>query len=324
MRPPHMAWSLGIQRVTMRAWPSSPTPSSRPSAASTAPPTCCLPAPTTSGDLRLGARPHRARGLGPGRARGGDRGARQLHPDRPRRRGIIVVRGRDETIRAFYNVCRHRGTAFEERECGKAVRFQCPYHAWIYDLEGTLVRAKHTDDLDDFSFETYSLAPDPRRDLAGVHLPEPGRGRSSRAGDAPRRPRRPVRALRLQEPQVGEADRLRGRRQLEVHRRELQRVLPLPGRAPPAQQAHALRPGRRLRPQRRLAGRLDGARRRRRDDGARRRPRVDAQPAGDVRDHDEDERRIYYYVLWPLAFLSIHPDYLLVHRLEPIAPRRTR
>ncbi len=39
---------------------------------------------------------------------------------------------------------------------------------------------------------------------------------------------------------------------------------------------------------------------------------------------DEDNRRIYYYVLWPLAFLSIHPDYLLVHRLEPIAPDRTR
>ena len=33
-----------------------------------------------------------------------------------------------------------------------------------------------------------------------------------------------------------------------------------------------------------------------------------------------DERRIYYYVLWPMAFLSIHPDYLLVHRLVPHGP----
>ena len=49
---------------------------------------------------------------------------------------VILVRGRDDVIRAFYNVCRHRGTAVEERECGKAVRFQCPYHAWIYDLDG--------------------------------------------------------------------------------------------------------------------------------------------------------------------------------------------
>ena len=33
-----------------------------------------------------------------------------------------------------------------------------------------------------------------------------------------------------------------------------------------------------------------------------------------------DEQRIYYYVLWPNAFLSIHPDYLLVHRLVPLGP----
>ena len=69
------------------------------------------------------------------------------------------MRGRDEVIRAFYNVCRHRGTAVEERECGKAVRFQCPYHAWIYDLDGRLIRAKHTEDLDDFSLETFGLTP---------------------------------------------------------------------------------------------------------------------------------------------------------------------
>jgi hypothetical protein len=37
----------------------------------------------------------------------------------------------------------------------------------------------------------------------------------------------------------------------------------------------------------------------------------------------QDERRIFYYVVWPLAFLSIHPDYLLVHRLIPVAPDRT-
>jgi Rieske 2Fe-2S family protein len=72
---------------------------------------------------------------------------------------VLLVRGRDDVIRAFYNVCRHRGTAVEERECGKAVRFQCPYHAWIYDLDGTLLRAKHTEDLEDFSFEAFALTP---------------------------------------------------------------------------------------------------------------------------------------------------------------------
>jgi Rieske 2Fe-2S family protein len=37
-----------------------------------------------------------------------------------------------------------------------------------------------------------------------------------------------------------------------------------------------------------------------------------------------DEQRIYYFVLWPLTFLSIHPDYLLVHRLVPTDPGHTR
>ena len=37
-----------------------------------------------------------------------------------------------------------------------------------------------------------------------------------------------------------------------------------------------------------------------------------------------DERRIYYYLIWPLTFISIHPDYLLIHRLEPAGPDHTR
>jgi Rieske 2Fe-2S family protein len=38
----------------------------------------------------------------------------------------------------------------------------------------------------------------------------------------------------------------------------------------------------------------------------------------------EDESRIYYFVLWPLSFLSIHPDYVLLHRLTPIDAGHTR
>ena len=72
---------------------------------------------------------------------------------------LVIVRARDGVLRAFYNVCQHRGTAVVEEACGKAVRFQCPYHAWIYDLDGKLIRAKHTEDLDEFSFDTFGLRP---------------------------------------------------------------------------------------------------------------------------------------------------------------------
>ena len=50
---------------------------------------------------------------------------------------ILVVRGRDGTLRAFLNVCRHRGAKVADG-CGKAKLFSCPYHAWTYDLAGQL------------------------------------------------------------------------------------------------------------------------------------------------------------------------------------------
>src|SRR5881392_3491687 len=48
---------------------------------------------------------------------------------------VIVVRGRDGALRAFYNVCRHRGTRLCEEPRGRfSETIQCPYHAWTYTL----------------------------------------------------------------------------------------------------------------------------------------------------------------------------------------------
>lgn len=57
---------------------------------------------------------------------------------------IIVTRGADGAIRAFFNVCRHRGT----RMCTVAEgslegRIHCPYHGWTYGLDGSLIGAPH-------------------------------------------------------------------------------------------------------------------------------------------------------------------------------------
>ena len=48
---------------------------------------------------------------------------------------ILVARGRDGMLRAFLNVCRHRGAKVADG-CGTASVFSCPYHAWTYDLAG--------------------------------------------------------------------------------------------------------------------------------------------------------------------------------------------
>jgi carnitine monooxygenase subunit len=51
---------------------------------------------------------------------------------------VIVVRGQDGGLRAFTNVCRHRGSRLVDGASGCAKKLVCPYHAWTYDLDGTL------------------------------------------------------------------------------------------------------------------------------------------------------------------------------------------
>jgi phenylpropionate dioxygenase-like ring-hydroxylating dioxygenase large terminal subunit len=55
----------------------------------------------------------------------------------PRNR-IIVVRQKDNTVKAFVNLCRHRGALLEEKESGHCRLFSCGYHRWSYDTDGTL------------------------------------------------------------------------------------------------------------------------------------------------------------------------------------------
>lgn len=51
---------------------------------------------------------------------------------------IILVRGKDMKIRAFHNICSHRGMKLVWDEKGRGGRFSCPYHAWNYNSEGDL------------------------------------------------------------------------------------------------------------------------------------------------------------------------------------------
>ena len=52
---------------------------------------------------------------------------------------VLCTRAKDGSFRAFLNVCRHRGTILEDEPSGTKKVFQCPFHAWTYDLEGALV-----------------------------------------------------------------------------------------------------------------------------------------------------------------------------------------
>lgn len=51
---------------------------------------------------------------------------------------LLIVRGEDLVVRAFFNVCRHRGTKVVCEPSGSQRRFACPFHGWTYDTTGTL------------------------------------------------------------------------------------------------------------------------------------------------------------------------------------------
>jgi len=79
---------------------------------------------------------------------------------------IILVKGRDGAIRAFFNVCRHRGSRICLKEEGRARTLTCPYHGWVYDLEGRLIHARNMPA--DFDPAAWPLHPCKVREWQGM------------------------------------------------------------------------------------------------------------------------------------------------------------
>ena len=74
-------------------------------------------------------------------------------------RGVVAVRGADGALRAFYNVCKHRGHEVLAG-AGRAERhITCPYHGWVYALDGRLHRARHSERIENFDASAIALTP---------------------------------------------------------------------------------------------------------------------------------------------------------------------
>jgi choline monooxygenase len=72
---------------------------------------------------------------------------------------IIVVRGADDVLRGFYNVCRHHAAAVATAPCGVAQLLRCPYHGWTYGLDGSLKGAPEFAGVCNFDRAENGLAP---------------------------------------------------------------------------------------------------------------------------------------------------------------------
>ncbi|MDC5444446.1 Rieske 2Fe-2S domain-containing protein [Acinetobacter baumannii] len=80
---------------------------------------------------------------------------------------IVIIRGKDSVLRAFYNVCPHRGHELLSGS-GKAKNvITCPYHAWTFKLDGSLALARNCDHVESFDKENSSMVPLKVEEYAG-------------------------------------------------------------------------------------------------------------------------------------------------------------
>jgi Rieske 2Fe-2S family protein len=232
---------------------------------------------------------------------------------------VIVVRGNDGVLRGLLNVCRHRGATVVEEPCGTVPRFQCPYHAWVYDLEGRLKQPRHTELLVDFDPEAWGLLPvrvDTWQgivyvDLSGSAAPLPAfLGNITEHFDrfdlaALRRARRIDYDVKANWKALVE-NYLECYHCPGVHP-QLNKITPYNlGSYLPSSGA-AMSSYMEVLPEYEtlsMTGAADG-----------RLPILGM--TGD------DLKRVYYAAIWPNQLFSLHPDYLMLHWITPLAPDRT-
>jgi Rieske 2Fe-2S family protein len=235
---------------------------------------------------------------------------------------LIIVRDQRATIRAFYNVCRHRGTRLREDRAGQAVSghvsaIQCPYHAWTYGLDGRLIGAPHMDKVPGFDkaehslhaielalwegFIFVSLADEPNP-LEEVFAPLAGKFSH---WNLPK-----LRSAKRIEYDVRANWKLIFENYSECY--HCPGVHPTLAKLTPYDSAeNDLCEG----------PFLGGFMPITKGNSLTMTGNACALPVGDIK--GEDHARVFYYSIFPNMLLSMHPDYVMVHQLWPKSPERT-
>jgi glycine betaine catabolism A len=239
---------------------------------------------------------------------------------------VLVVRDATDQIRAFYNLCRHRGTRITlESEGRGAHSFICPYHAWTYGLDGRLISALHVEGPPAIDRAQYGLHPirvDTWGGFVWVNLePSASDLRTSLGPFFERFDRFPLAALRRgarQEYEVEANWKIVVENFSECY--HCAPVHPNLNRITPATSGrNDARFMDRGGHSRFAGGYMEFAQdfQSMTRSGYTDRPLLSGMRA-------EDRRRIYYFVLFPNTFFSLHPDYLMIHRVWPTRPSHSR
>jgi glycine betaine catabolism A len=233
---------------------------------------------------------------------------------------IIVTGAGGGRVNAFYNVCRHRGTKLcTEHEGAFAGSIQCPYHAWTYDLDGRLVGAPHMDEVPHFRKQDYPLHR-VHADVWDGHIflnvsKTPSSSLMEQLGPLPEK----FTSWRMQELRLGHRIVYDIRANWKLVIQNYNECLHCPNLHPALNKLSHYLSGENEPLQATYMG-----------------GRMDLRPGVQTMSGDgscpraflpslsgEDVRRVYYYAIFPNMLLSLHPDYMMVHTLWPLAPDRT-
>jgi phenylpropionate dioxygenase-like ring-hydroxylating dioxygenase large terminal subunit len=232
---------------------------------------------------------------------------------------IFVTRSSAGAIRAFHNVCRHRGTRLCTEAAGQfAGAIQCPYHAWTYDLDGRLIGAPHMDEVPHFRKADYPLLAVHADEWDGhVFLnldtnPEP---LTAQLGPLVEK----FESWRMTDLRRGHRIVYDVKANWKLIIQNYNECLHCPNLHPALNKLSHYLSGENepLQPTY-MGGRMDL------------RPGIATLSMDGTCPRQifpglsgKDARSVYYYCIFPNMMLSLHPDYMLTHTLWPIAPDRT-
>lgn len=235
--------------------------------------------------------------------------------------GLVVVRGADLELRAFHDVCQHRGAALIGEPCSRRVaELTCPYHGFRYDLAGQLVSAPSADDEPGFDRRALALSPASVATWKGLVFAHdavvPEASLAVTLADPPEAlDRIHLRALRRRISSRYDVEanwKLVVENFLESH--HVPTVHPALARLCPIARASTLPPTARF-----LGGTMplgDGVETVSEDGTRRGRASLPGASA-------DDERVVTEIAVLPSLLVSLQPDYALFYRLYPTAPGRT-
>ncbi|MEX0753938.1 MAG: aromatic ring-hydroxylating dioxygenase subunit alpha [Actinomycetota bacterium] len=235
------------------------------------------------------------------------------------REGILLARGQDGGLRGFFNTCRHRG--HELMACGEMRNMngiKCPYHAWVYGLEGELKGAPRFGKIPGFDKTEYPLIPARTHEWLGWVFVNADGGApefSEYVGNLTElvAPWEPERAF------TGDAHDYTADANWKTIAENYQECYHCPSIHPALCKVTPVDSGEYYQ----HTGAVIGGSMELMD-FADTMSMTGASKGVAFRGlRDKQKREVYYYGVFPNLLISLHPDYIMTHRLDPVSPGKT-